>query len=232
MKRTEPIIIETPQPPIRQRDDALQVLGQAREALPSDMRDGWLVDAVRLVVRERDEARQQRDNLRGNYGDVCALVASAKRILGATEDEDIEQVAERVTRERDDVRLILDASAGETTADAATRLHNDWVDARERAEKAERERDEARDLLAGGSHFRIVESAAHVRREQCLVTRAVEANVDIRVCEDDGGGFMVGVHAPGDDEDLERNVDAADVPATLARLLGEVTREAGEAAKC
>lgn len=66
--------------------------------------------------------------------------------------------------------------------------------------------------------------AARVRREQCLVTRAVEANVDIRVCEDDGGGFMVGVHAPGDDEDLERHVPAADVPATLARLLGEVAR--------
>lgn len=66
--------------------------------------------------------------------------------------------------------------------------------------------------------------AARVRQERCLVTRAVAANVDIRVCEDDGGGFMVGVHAPGCDEELARCVPAADVPATLARLLGEVAR--------
>ena len=79
-------------------------------------------------------------------------------------------------------------------------------EAEERAEKAERERDEA---------------------ERCLVTRAVAANVDIRVCEDDGGGFMVGVHVPNCDEDLERNVPAADVPATLARLLGEVSLQRG-----
>ena len=54
--------------------------------------------------------------------------------------------------------------------------------------------------------------AARVRQERCLVTRAVAANVDIRVCEDDGGGFMVGVHAPGCDEELARCVPAADVP--------------------
>ena len=66
--------------------------------------------------------------------------------------------------------------------------------------------------------------AARVRQERCLVAHAVAANVDIRVCEDDGGGFMVGVHAPGCDEELARCVPAADVPATLARLLGEVSR--------
>ena len=70
------------------------------------------------------------------------------------------------------------------------------------------------------------ERAEKAERERCLVTRAVAANVDIRVCEDDGGGFMVGVHVPNCDEDLERNVPAADVPATLARLLGEVLAEA------
>ena len=66
--------------------------------------------------------------------------------------------------------------------------------------------------------------AAHVRKERCLVAQAVGTNVDIRVCEDDGGGFMVGVHAPGCDEELTRYVPPADVPATLARLLGEVSR--------
>lgn len=66
--------------------------------------------------------------------------------------------------------------------------------------------------------------AARVRKERCLVAQAVAANVDIRVCEDDGGGFMVGVHESGCDEELARCVPAADVPATLARLLGEVSR--------
>ena len=66
--------------------------------------------------------------------------------------------------------------------------------------------------------------AARVRKERCLVAQAVGTNVDIRVYEDDGGGFMVGVHAPGCDEELTRYVPPADVPATLARLLGEVSR--------
>lgn len=66
--------------------------------------------------------------------------------------------------------------------------------------------------------------AARVRQERCLVARAVAANVDVRVCEDNDGGFMVGVHATGCDEELARCVPASDVPATLARLLGEVSR--------
>ena len=66
--------------------------------------------------------------------------------------------------------------------------------------------------------------AARVRQERCLIARAVAANVDVRVCEDNDGGFMVGVHATGCDEELARCVPASDVPATLARLLGEVER--------
>ena len=74
--------------------------------------------------------------------------------------------------------------------------------------------------------------AARVRQERCLVAQAVAANVDIRVCEDVtapdprpyGGGFMIGVHAPGCDEELVRCVPVAEVPTTLARLLGEVSR--------
>lgn len=77
--------------------------------------------------------------------------------------------------------------------------------------------------ILNGPHEIARRVAARVRKE-CLVTRAVAANVDIRVCEDDGGGFMLGVHAPGCDEELARCVPAADVPATLARLLGEVAR--------
>jgi len=84
------------------------------------------------------------------------------------------------------------------------------------------------DELADGTRAEHVERArvvaARVRQERCLVAQAVAANVDIRVCEDDGGGFMLGVHESGCDEELARCVPAADVPATLARLLGEVSR--------
>ena len=56
----------------------------------------------------------------------------------------------------------------------------------------------------------------------CLIARAVAANIDVRVAEDLGGGFLVAAHRAGEDEDVERNVPAAEVPATLARMLGEV----------
>jgi hypothetical protein len=66
--------------------------------------------------------------------------------------------------------------------------------------------------------------AARVRAERpaCLVARAVALNVDVRVAED-VDGFLVAAHeAPDLDEVVHRDVPAADVPATLARLLDEV----------
>jgi len=64
--------------------------------------------------------------------------------------------------------------------------------------------------------------AERVRRERCLIARAVAANIDVRVAEDQGGGFLVAAHRAGEDEDVERNVPAAEVPASLARMLSEV----------
>jgi len=64
--------------------------------------------------------------------------------------------------------------------------------------------------------------AERVRRERCLIARAVAANIDVRVAEDQGGGFLVAAHRAGEDEDVERNVPAAEVPAELARMLTEV----------
>lgn len=66
--------------------------------------------------------------------------------------------------------------------------------------------------------------AERVRRErpQCLIARAVAANIDVRVAEDVGGGFLVGIHRPEKDEHMVRNVPAAEVPAELARMLTEV----------
>lgn len=66
--------------------------------------------------------------------------------------------------------------------------------------------------------------ARHVRAERpaCLVARAVALNVDVRVAEDVTGFLVATLDSPGVDEAIERAVPAADVPATLARLLDEV----------
>lgn len=64
--------------------------------------------------------------------------------------------------------------------------------------------------------------AERVRRERCLIARAVAANIDVRVAEDVGGGFLVAAHRAGEDEHVEHTVPAAEVPAELARMLTEV----------
>lgn len=75
-----------------------------------------------------------------------------------------------------------------------------------------------------GERAGVLAVAARVRQERCLIAQAVAANIDVRVCEDNDGRFMVGVHATGCDEVLVREVPTSDVPATLARLLGEVAK--------
>lgn len=320
------IIIETPAPPTRERlvlvplDTVSREAGaelltirtaNARDATPDDLaRAGYVL-------------RGGREDLDCVISDLTAQVREAE-----ARAEKAEAHIKGLHDAEHDTRGILDAVLGEPTADAATRLHNDWVDTRERAEKVERERDEARAELAdaknecagamrsahaqyaetvrqrdtlrgelarlkapvegeptdeeildafevayrdaasechanairaiyrlGVAHERAMQQpaqdratdeelyglfnsttmafpvragvlavAARVRQERCLVARAVAANVDVRVCEDNDGGFMVGVHATGCDEELARCVPASDVPATLARLLGEVTR--------
>lgn len=64
--------------------------------------------------------------------------------------------------------------------------------------------------------------AERVRRERCLIARAVAANIDVRVAEDVGGGFLVAAHRAGEGEHVEHTIPAAEVPATLARMLTEV----------
>ena len=63
--------------------------------------------------------------------------------------------------------------------------------------------------------------AARVRREQCLVTRAVEAWALFSMRPYGCGWVIMVSHGANHHRET---VPAADVPATLARLLGEVTR--------
>ena len=74
--------------------------------------------------------------------------------------------------------------------------------------------------------------AAHVRQERCLVAQAVAAGADVRIEETprnygasfDGWTVSISTRGgPGVTFDAT-HVPAAEVPATLARLLGEVSR--------
>lgn len=60
--------------------------------------------------------------------------------------------------------------------------------------------------------------AAHVRQERCLVARAVDAHMSTHVYRRGHDGWAVAL-GPRFVE-----CEPADVPATLARLLGEVER--------
>ena len=89
----------------RGRNDALQVLGQAREALPSDMRGGWLVDAVRRLVRERDEARAAMGGQEQEHHTRLAEERESIRILQRKVDETREALA-TMTRQRDEATAL------------------------------------------------------------------------------------------------------------------------------
>ena len=207
----------------RERDDArrLHSAAEAQVACRSELRT-----RAYAAERERDTLRAELARLTapvegeptpGQLLDACPPSGGVERLLSCY----------RLGVAHERARL---AAAGVTVATAEDAARFEVVQPVPRATD-----EELRDLYesawdacpgnAGESKLAAIRAvAAHVRKERCLVAQAVGTNVDIRVCEDDGGGFMVGVHAPGCDEDLERNVPAADVPATLARLLGEVSR--------
>lgn len=199
----------------RQRDEAraelarLTAPGEGSEGEPTDndLRDVWgpestMANARRAIYRlgvAHERARQPEK------GRATALRAELERLTAPGEPTDAELRASR-TRPRCTSRGTRSHAAPSTAPSGAPA----------RSPAPPTSLDDMRKVALA--------VAARVRKERCLVAQAVAANVDIRVAEDDGGGFMVGVHAPGCDEELARCVPAADVPATLARLLGEVSR--------
>ena len=207
----------------RERDEArrLHSAAEAQVACRSELRT-----RAYAAERERDTLRAELARLTapvegeptpGQLLDACPPSGGVERLLSCY----------RLGVAHERARL---AAAGVTVATAEDAARFEVVQPVPRATD-----EELRDLYesawdacpgnAGESKLAAIRAvAAHVRKERCLVAQAVAANVDIRVCEDDGGGFMVGVHAPDCDEDLERNVPADATPATLARLLGEVSR--------
>ena len=252
------IIIETPTEPTRERlvlvpplactdivgkPGHLRVsLCDARDATPEDLARGGYVP---------QGSRQDLDcvisDLTAQVRDAIARAEKAER-----ERDAAIALADALDRGSQETRRILDAVIGEPTAAAATRLHNDWVDTRERAEKAEaraaelqdrcderaRQQDRATDeeleraysvayaraweselsTPDRGERAGILAVAAHVRGERCLVARAVAVGEGFSVTRRaTGAGWRIRmVGGPG------AECAPADVPSTLARLLGEV----------
>ena len=251
------IIIKTPQPDLDERlvvvpldavresleGSRLALSGcVARDATPKDLeRAGW--------VPERQPSQVAYLDMWNQRDEAVARAEKAER-----ERDAAIALADALDRGSQETRRILDAVIGEPTAAAATRLHNDWVDTRERAEKAEaraaelqdrcderaRQQDRATDeeleraysvayaraweselsTPDRGERAGILAVAAHVRGERCLVARAVAVGEGFSVtCRATGAGWRIRmVGGPG------AECAPADVPATLARLLGEVSR--------
>jgi hypothetical protein len=125
-----------------------------RDATPEDLARGG------FVLREQ-AAPGTLAHLRADLRDMTARAEKAEAHIKGLHD------AEQETRR------ILDAVLGERTSDAATRLHNDWVDTRERAEKAEREREECESVLtAMGARAREAEEFARVLEVERDTARA------------------------------------------------------------
>ena len=220
------------------------VTTDARDATPADLgRGGFVLEKQPSQVayldmwNQRDaaitraeKAEVERDAFRAELARLAAPGEDGGpwRAYGEPTDQELVDAFEHAYSNAPSVR---------THATAIRTLYRLGV-AHERARHVEKDRatdEELEDLYnaafdagpSGVHDSRVVALravAARVRQERCLVAQAVAANVDIRVAEDDGGGFMIGVHAPGCDEEFVRCVPVAEVPATLARLLGEVGR--------
>lgn len=134
-----------------------------------------------------------------------ALAAELAAIRAATGEEPTDEVIARV------------ADLGVNEGDARRALYNLGRNAA--LGEVARMREEVATLRA---RVEGLESLEPCERPACLIARAVAANIDVRVAEDQGGGFLVAAHRAGEDEDVERNVPAAEVHAELARMLTEV----------
>lgn len=204
---------------VRERDTLRAELADAKAERDRAIRDCAATAAERNearaevarlgVAHERAHEGSCRDSLEDHKAASARIRALLAPLLGLalTEESADVMVSRFVAKQQPEKDRATDEELVRAYSAAYARAWESEVSTPDRGERA--------GLLA---------VAARVRQERCLVARAVAANVDVRVCEDNDGGFMVGVHATGCDEELARCVPASDVPATLARLLGEVSR--------
>ena len=269
---SEPIIIETPQPPTRERlvcvPEGAVVSRDAQHGTPyrdapsksrlfvepgTEVRDAEPEDIDRAGYVTRDHARRVADMATDIAGHAALDLRDDLREAIAR--------AEKAERERDEARAALakwqgsaeqerarcvtivrataEKRRGDVSGEITAGVLNALADRLERGEHAgapvpkplpRATDEELADLFVEVfrtspdvdiAKARLAAVAARVRREACLVTRAVEAGAlfSIRpyVCK----WIVIASHGGND---RRETVPAADVPKTLARLLGEVTR--------
>ena len=234
------IIIETPQPPIRERLVLVregEPMAPRRDAEPADLeRAGWVEEHLLVTARaemrelgsERDEARAERDKLeakleqaekRGDLADQRAIDAIAERDeVRRQRDAEIAsrdalaRVLEQVERERDEARCLYEAA------------HCERMRITDVLQRVERERDEARAALAKMQEED--RDATAVERARCVADLRAEAE-RIRSCTGGAGwapGTAAAVAAYLDiaADRLERGDHAGTpVPAALPRATDE-----------
>lgn len=170
-----------------------------------------ITDVLQRVERERDEARAALAKWQGSAEQERARCVAWLRSEAASSD------------------WASCATWGRALSDTADRLergeHADTpVPAAEPTRDMPRATDEELVGLfdaAASRRAAVAAVAARVRREQCLVTRAVEAWALFSMRPYGGGWVIMVSHGANHHRET---VPAADVPATLARLLGEVAR--------
>jgi len=189
--------------------------GRAPEAGPMDM----VLGAIRTAVKgaaERDEAIARAEKAEAKLARLRTIGVSVRDDGTIVDVRDIPPTGSRIATLEADLAAAL-ARIAELEAPMAEATVEELHIIGHYAQCAAANASPPEAVRAG---IRAV--AERVRRERCLIARAVAANIDVRVAEDQGGGFLVAAHRAGEDEDVERNAPAAEVPAELARMLSEV----------
>ena len=192
----------------RERDEAKRHAGDAADALARLMRerDTLRAELARLTLVDEEEPTDAalRDAFaEGERKRDARHVASPLRIayrLGVAHERTRQQPRDRATDE--ELFDIGERARLDTPADPA--MNN------------------PEDGLRCAAYLAV---AARVRQERCLVAQAVAADCDIHVTEDISGAWCVRVLAPtGDAYGTPTVTSRTEVPTTLARLLGEVSK--------
>ena len=198
-----------------ERDDAIARAEKAEAELEAARASASLVTMVGDIgVRNSGDATR----LEAILAERDALAAELAAIRAATGEEPTDEVA----RMREEVATLRARVAELEAAPQGQPVATD----EDLAKVGENAIASAGRMSSMSEVIRIVALAVarHVRAERpaCLVARAVALGVDVRVAED-AAGWLVAAHESAYlDEVIERDIPAADVPATLSRMLDEV----------
>ena len=231
----------------RERDTLLAELADAKAECQGAMLSAYAQYAE--TVRERDEAKElarvlevERDTLRAELADAKAERDRAIRDCAATAAERNEARAEVARlgvaheRARQQPGSTFVQATGTHTFGGRPRSGQGLPpDAQPDADRATDEElvevaKKAMDACRAGEFPLIpiaLAVAARVRQERCLVTRAVGMLADVSLARHPQRGlgertYTIRVQCPAEPNAIAAAVPAADVPATLARLLWEV----------